>query len=143
MKKLLLLFVAITMLSCSDDDSKTTENNLYTGDLVGSWKIINSTFNGYNDVDVSMCDDPNPEAIGARWTYVFNDAMEYKLTSTCDGSTIDYGTYTIANGTLTFLFHDSNYREKYELVDLGNNRIKMTILPKSEKEKVIFIVEKQ
>jgi len=143
MKKLLLLFVAFTMLGCSDDDSKTSDNNLYKGDLIGSWKIINSTFNGYENVDTSDCNNTQPNVQGVYWTFVFNNNMEYKATSSCDGSTIDYGTYTSSDGTLTFLFHDSNYSEKYELIDLGDNKIRMTLLPKSEKEKVVFIVEKQ
>jgi hypothetical protein len=135
MKRLLFILLAITMLGCSDDDNANINNN----DLIGAWQIMSSTYNGYENVDTSNCDDDNDGKQGVHLTFWFQEDNLYRSLYTCDSTVRDAGMYSVQYDKLILNYGNTDYEEVYKLERTGNKKLRMTLIPVSEGEdKVIF-----
>ena len=94
---LLTLFLAITQISCSDDDNSTGSNEPVgeSGQdpaLVGTWKLTK----------ILAPLATTPEAVGLELLASFSANATLQFTTTdADGTAIDEGSWSTADGNLT------------------------------------------
>jgi len=119
MKKILLLFVAIAVSACSDDDT----SNVYNGDMNGTWKIMSYKRPGQPIEYTTECDNVQPDQDYAPLiSYVFtSNEMEGYYTCNPDFEHIDFYAYNFANGVLTMT--SPNDTVKANITSLGDNSI--------------------
>lgn len=97
-KYILLTFFIVLLISCSSDKKSSTEPNLSNDQsLVGTWELtkITASIGGQTLV-------LTPEQAGLSTTAVFKSDGTFESTSTdSDGTSVDTGTWSTANGVLT------------------------------------------
>lgn len=144
MKQFLLLFLAVTMFSCSDDDNASIQDEF----LIGEWKATSFTREEDDAVfDLSTCDNFPEIKYHMNWLFFRNSTYSFMeiVTNTCD----DEFTEAVArhfnynDGTLTVTIPESTG---------GNNEVEFiahieklsdTKLSVEWPTKGIFILEKQ
>lgn len=102
MKKFLLLFAVLAVLSCNnDDDTASTDNGLhtpYTGSILGTWSTTELWING-NAINLECDAVPFDE----NYTYNFMEDGTFTVIFNCNAAAgvINTGTYTTAGNVLT------------------------------------------
>lgn len=96
MKKLLLFFVAVSMLSCSSDDNKSANNTVPTLSLVGNWKLQSIVKGNGEELDLNQCDNGYKTTFRADGT-----VTDYYNCS--DGDYSDTSHYNVVGNILTFI----------------------------------------
>jgi len=136
MKKILLLFVAIAVSACSDDDTTT---NAYNGSIIGTWKTVEATYN--NETFITTDCETN-DNMAPAYTYRFIESNQFEFSHTCWPTLgISYGTYTFSDGIVRTLEGDDTVPTKYNVTQAGANRIKISLID-SESD-YTAILEKQ
>lgn len=128
MKKLLLLFIGITALSCSSDDPETLTT---IEDLSGEWK--EASIRIYEDGEthnIGECvESPNAKI------FTFNNDGTLTIYNACEGALTDYiytCSYTFEDGELT-IFNQSpvaqeiengtDYEGRYDVEKISDTKI--------------------
>lgn len=130
MKKLFILFLISTItLSCSSDDSSTT--NFSNSDILGTWKITQYQDSQYSNISQVEADEPCFSQ--ATMTYSNNSLLRdfYKYGTNCTNTGYIDKTYEIEGNVLTHTETNGGYEPntdyvvKYQIQELTATTLKL------------------
>lgn len=119
MKKLILLLIVVTAVSCSED-KRIVERE----DIIGEWKEIQRRNTKKIPVyDILDCDDKNANGE----LYTFNADSTYTVRGICPGVEPEVkGEWIYRDNIISLMKGEYNY--KFSVVYEGNNKIKFAVV---------------
>ena len=115
MKKIIIIIILLSCLSCSENKETNTNNAVLQSKLIGTWQN-----DGYYD-DVAT--DENPDGFYPISDGIITTYTDVTFNSTISGNPYESGTYTISTDSL--LTHNNELIGKIYLID--NSYLRITI----------------